>query len=278
LLTEGNWLSACGVVFRKEYANAVGLFDESLQAIEDEDLWIRLSERWAFVGLPRALVQYRRHEKNMSRDPERMVTAILRVREKCFGAPDGNVAAWSERKRRAYQSTYQLAAIRYLAAGQVQKSAEYIVRLAQISLANARSMALWRGLARANIPEVYQFDPSARPDLRVAQAQMRALLDELAGKPLFSRAVPGQMDAVKATAFLALADEAGRGQRFRWALFWLLKAAGVHPRVVLSRSYWGTMARSLGISQPPSLMSSLSRWREAQAGPSISGTSDTSAL
>jgi len=52
---------------------SAGLFDETLSACEDWDLWMRLAEaRYCFVSVPDALVIYRRYSASMSRNHARM--------------------------------------------------------------------------------------------------------------------------------------------------------------------------------------------------------------
>jgi glycosyltransferase involved in cell wall biosynthesis len=72
---------------RRELFDQVGLFDETLSACEDWDMWIRIAQRSEFAYVDRVLAKYRVHATNMSRDHERMMTNGLRVLEKAFSAP-----------------------------------------------------------------------------------------------------------------------------------------------------------------------------------------------
>ena len=67
-LLRGNFVIALSVLFRRNFALAVGSLDESIPNVEDWDLWLRLAAKHeiSFVDLP--LCYYRRHSQNSSRN------------------------------------------------------------------------------------------------------------------------------------------------------------------------------------------------------------------
>jgi hypothetical protein len=70
------------LVRSKCFAQA-GLFDESLRAREDQDMWRRMAlANHHFLCLDEVLLYIRWHESNMQKDPERMADANLRYLEK----------------------------------------------------------------------------------------------------------------------------------------------------------------------------------------------------
>lgn len=73
---------------RRELFERVGLFDETLSACEDWDMWIRIGRVCEIAYVNQVLAKYRRHQENMSRDSERLMANGLRVLEKAFSAPD----------------------------------------------------------------------------------------------------------------------------------------------------------------------------------------------
>ena len=75
------------VTFRRVCIEQIGLFDESLRATEDRDLWVRIAQRFQVVCVPQVLAQYRTSPQAMTTDPQRMLTAQLRFVEKHFGSP-----------------------------------------------------------------------------------------------------------------------------------------------------------------------------------------------
>jgi glycosyltransferase involved in cell wall biosynthesis len=238
----GNWLAPCAVLFHRRLAEQVGLFDEALKALEDKDLWIRLSALHPFVGLPLALVRYRRHDSNMTADPQRMVKANYQLTEKIFGPPDDDLLSWPRPRVFAYTRHFQYAAIRYLAAGNIPQSASYLRRLYLLSSNNLCRMDIWRAFVRAHIPQEYQFSSSQAFNWPKVYADIESLLSELVNEldgPI------SQYSKIKGTAFLALADEAGRNSELRKAYGWLWGAVRCSPQIIFSRPYWGVIWRSL---------------------------------
>jgi glycosyltransferase involved in cell wall biosynthesis len=245
IISEGNWLVPSGVVFRKRLAEDVGLFDESISPVADADLWIRLSAYSPFIGLPEALVKYRRHEGNMSKDPERMLGASFQLNEKMYGPAEGDISFWPTSKKMAYSRHYWEAAERYLASNRIQKSADYLQSIAEISPEFLCSMHVWRSLARAHVPDEYKFDSSYQLDWALIQANFKELLSELAQKANYSVALYNLYPKVEGNAFLALADEAGQAGELGRAYNWLKMVIRAYPRLLIARPFWGTIFRSI---------------------------------
>jgi hypothetical protein len=104
-------------------------------------------------------------------------------------------------------------------------------------------MGLWRGLTRAHLPDEHQFDPDAQFDWALAQKDVMGLLNELAKRTATSIPLQKHYPRIKASAFLAMADEAVRANDLSQAFVWLCRAGANSPSLVLSRPYWGTLAR-----------------------------------
>lgn len=250
LICEGNWLAPCSVLFRKGLAETVGLFDESLRAVEDTDLWAKLSATHEFWGQPETLVRYRRHGNNMTKDPQRMVTANYQQTRSLFGAPEGDSATWPVLKRCAYARVFRAATSRYLAAGMYPKSADSFVQLLQISVSTAQSMKLWRELVRIHLPDEERHNPATAIDPMAAQRDVRGLLDELAATERAGDLFQHHQHRIRGSAYLALAEEHGRAGRFIAACVWLARVIVSSPSFFVARRYWGTFLRALRYAQP----------------------------
>jgi glycosyltransferase involved in cell wall biosynthesis len=87
-LVRGNVIPSPTPVVRRDVFDRVGLFDETLSACEDWDMWIRIGRVCEIVYIDRTLARYRLHRSNMSRDHELLMTGGLRVLEKSFRDPD----------------------------------------------------------------------------------------------------------------------------------------------------------------------------------------------
>jgi glycosyltransferase involved in cell wall biosynthesis len=75
------------VTFRRACVDEVGLFDESLRATEDRDLWLRIALRYEVAVVPKVIAHYRVSPNSMSTDPKRMLKAQLQFIEKYYGSP-----------------------------------------------------------------------------------------------------------------------------------------------------------------------------------------------
>jgi len=87
-LVRGNVILSPTPMVRRELFERVGLFDETLSACEDWDMWIRIARVCEIAYVDRVLAKSRQHQENMSLDSERLMTNGLRVLEKAFAAPD----------------------------------------------------------------------------------------------------------------------------------------------------------------------------------------------
>lgn len=74
LILKGNLIhgSNSSVLFHRESAIEIGLYDKELLACEDWDLWIRLSLKLSFYFIPEILVRIRTHPRNQSNNYELM--------------------------------------------------------------------------------------------------------------------------------------------------------------------------------------------------------------
>jgi len=66
MLTRANPLIHSTVMFRTEVARRLGGYRAALEAAEDYDLWLRMSEVTRLANVAEPLVQYRRHDMNVS--------------------------------------------------------------------------------------------------------------------------------------------------------------------------------------------------------------------
>ncbi|MEQ8972795.1 MAG: glycosyltransferase [Coleofasciculus sp. C1-SOL-03] len=71
------------LVLAKAFAE-VGGFDESLNAVEDWEMWLRLAARYEFVCVPSAQILYRISPNSMSTDVWKMEAASLQVIERAL--------------------------------------------------------------------------------------------------------------------------------------------------------------------------------------------------
>ncbi len=81
-LLEGNCVGApLGVLFRTAHVAAAGGFDESLDAAEDYEIFLRLAREHPYLCVHEIVAQYRHHGSNMSSNHDLMYRAHVQVLE-----------------------------------------------------------------------------------------------------------------------------------------------------------------------------------------------------
>lgn len=119
----------CTTVMAKRVAiEDAGLFDESLRACEDRDMWIRSAIVRRIYLLPDRLVRVRKHGENMTYDPDRQAGAILQVLEKSRRDPKSPVGRRSLLWRRAFAVMDYQDSFMQLRAGRKSKAFWRLVR------------------------------------------------------------------------------------------------------------------------------------------------------
>jgi glycosyltransferase involved in cell wall biosynthesis len=91
------------VTFRRQCLERAGMFDETLRATEDRDLWFRIARDYPVVYIDEVLAYYRITPTAMSRDPNRMRTAqmqfLAKYRPQCGRIAEREALALMSRER-----------------------------------------------------------------------------------------------------------------------------------------------------------------------------------
>lgn len=127
-----NPLHVCSVMMRRDWQQKVGLFDESLHAYEDWDMWLRLARagcRMGWVAHPVSF--YRFHTRQMTRDKDRMTTATFAVLKKVYSDPD-LPQEWLALKDRAYSSAYLRASIQAFRMNDTQEGTDALAEAVRL--------------------------------------------------------------------------------------------------------------------------------------------------
>ena len=126
------------VAFRRQCIEEVGLFDETMRATEDRDLWLRIALRYKVVAIPKVIAYYRTSASSMSRDLNRMLTAQMTFIQKHYGAPGCGSIARQIAIARAYKQRAESLSDRNQS-GQALKSALRATLLWPFGLDNLRT-------------------------------------------------------------------------------------------------------------------------------------------
>jgi cellulose synthase/poly-beta-1,6-N-acetylglucosamine synthase-like glycosyltransferase len=128
------------VTFRRLCVAEVGLFDETMRATEDRDMWLRIALKYEVCFIERVIAHYRLSPTSMSTDLNRMLTAQLKFVEKHRGAP--GCGTWQRREALGFiyrQYADSLSARKQL--GAALRSSLRALALFPFDLNNARAAA-----------------------------------------------------------------------------------------------------------------------------------------
>jgi glycosyltransferase involved in cell wall biosynthesis len=131
LITEklilDNFVPCSTVVVRRSSIEDVGEFDASLRTCEDWDMWLRLSERGYFYGIPRTLAYHRCRKGSLSFDLESLRKDGIFVLERYFRSLSLNDSLQSL-KWSALQRNEVKIGMTYVSRGQVWKGLAGLLR------------------------------------------------------------------------------------------------------------------------------------------------------
>ncbi|MGF1478665.1 MAG: glycosyltransferase family 2 protein [Cyanophyceae cyanobacterium] len=81
--------SGSNPLIRREAIESVGLFDPTIQLVEDWDYWLRLAAHWPFVLVRKLQIYYRQHSGSKSNSLEKLEDNVFALLDKAFKeAPD----------------------------------------------------------------------------------------------------------------------------------------------------------------------------------------------
>jgi hypothetical protein len=129
-LLRGNFLVPEAVLLRRSCLAEGDLFDESLRACEDWDLWLRLSRRRRLIGAQRLLTRHRVLPGSMSADPELMLHSRKAVLDKYFAQ---ETRAGMQERESAYGRAHLRATVEFLQQGAEEQAHLSFRRMAEIS-------------------------------------------------------------------------------------------------------------------------------------------------
>jgi len=91
------------VTVRRLCVEEVGVFDETMRATEDRDMWFRIATKYEVAFVPKVIAYYRTYPSSMSGDIDRMLAAQLKFIRKHYGAPGCGFISRQIAMSRAYK-------------------------------------------------------------------------------------------------------------------------------------------------------------------------------
>jgi glycosyltransferase involved in cell wall biosynthesis len=155
-LLEGGFFPPCSVIARTAVIRSIGAFDTHLTALEDWDLWLRLTARYNMVQLRERLARYRIHPQSMSTDPERMHRNRRSVLKKQFGQSDTPPDTWSPDKRKVYAFAERQEALDLLAGGDETRAWQSVNQARHYDAKILHTLSTWYELIYGDQPRGYR--------------------------------------------------------------------------------------------------------------------------
>lgn len=172
-----NHFPPVAVMVRKQCIEEAGYFDEKLFALEDWDLWLRISANsWEIDFVPRVLAQYRRHNNNMTLDVARMERNQLAVLNKLEASSVASQVGALIPQARA--NVYLNSALSHHLQNQTEASYQSLVKAIEIWPPLVTQKATWYRWICADQPPGYQ-DTQHFKDLNKAAERIDMLLERL---------------------------------------------------------------------------------------------------
>jgi glycosyltransferase involved in cell wall biosynthesis len=91
------------ITFRRRCIEEAGLFDESMRATEDRDLWLRIAFRYEVAFIPKVIAYYRVSPNSASANLQRMFEGQLQFLRKHYGAVGCGLRARQRATARVYK-------------------------------------------------------------------------------------------------------------------------------------------------------------------------------
>lgn len=242
-LLDGEFFAPSAVLVRRACFEQVGLFDETLRASEDWDMWLRVAQVYPFAGLAQPLLNYRVHGNNMSADPAYMLRYQTLVVHKHFGAPEGDPRQWPAPRRRTWAATTYFAAQGYFLRGDDAKGQAFLRQAFAANPALTGQVDLFYELGCVEQPLGQRGNP-ATLNLPKSADRLLTALDTIFNDPTLAPQVRGMRQTAFAHAYLALGLLAYNSQQPQRARTFWLQALRYAPRFAAQRTFLTRLART----------------------------------
>jgi glycosyltransferase involved in cell wall biosynthesis len=254
-LLDGNFFVPESIFLRRTVYDHVGLFDETLRACEDWDVWLRVTKKYKIIHSPNILTRHRILPGSMSTDPQRMLTYRLAVLKKHVG--DEPVENGSATVHRAYGRAYLGSCVEYLQYGNTDRAYECFQKLTSIYPTLLTELDTFYQLGCGDQPKGWMGDLAS---LNVKRNSVPLILMM---KSLFSDAGTGKNvrrfeRAASAKAYFALGMLAYGTREFRESRWFFARAVLVDFKYLSNRELTSRWVKSL---MSPKLVDFLKNFR-----------------
>jgi glycosyltransferase involved in cell wall biosynthesis len=243
-LLDGNFLVPESMLVRRRCYKNVGLFDETLRACEDWDMWLRITSRHKIVGTTKVLTRHRILPGSMSADPIRMFSNRVAVVEKHFGPEPASGEDLAGQKRRAYGRAYLVSAVEYLQYHEVDRAYEMLQNMVALCPDLLTQLDTFYELGCGDQPKGFR-GHFATLDIQHNARVLFEVLDRLFDDQPETGKLKGYRRPAYANARFALGLLYHGARQFREARRFLLGAIIAEPKYGLNRQLVVTLLKSI---------------------------------
>ncbi len=235
-LVDSNFLVPESMLVRRSYYESVGPFDETLRALEDWDMWLRLANRYKIIGTDQVLTRHRILPGSMSSDPIRMLDNRLAVVKKHFGEEPAVEEIGVDLKRRAYGRAYLASSVEYLQYGDEDRAYSCFQKMAEVGPDLLTQLDTFYQLGLGTQPKgsLGHFDSL---DLQRNARVLIDMLDRLFGSPILNERLRSYQRSAYANAYFALALQNYGARHFKETRRLLFSAIVADPSYVSNRRF-----------------------------------------
>jgi glycosyltransferase involved in cell wall biosynthesis len=242
-LVDGNFLVPESMFVRRHCYETIGLFDESLRALEDVDMWLRITGQYKIIGTTHILTRHRILPGSMSTDPTRQFQNRLAVVKKHFGPEPLNDLAWTDAQRRAYGRAYLVSAVEYLQVHNETRAYECLCAMVNACPSLLAQLETLYELGCGDQPKGFRGHFASLNLEYNAQVLIR-LLDKLFNDPQLTK-LKNKRQAAYATAYYALGLLGYGKGHYQAARRFFLRAIRFEPKFIINQVLLVSLMKSL---------------------------------
>lgn len=238
-LLASNFLVPESMLLRRRCYEEAGLFDTSLRACEDWDMWLRIASQHNIACSTAVLTLHRILPGSMSTDPRRMLDSRLAVLRKHVGEqPDSEEAAF------AYGRAYLASCVEYLQAGNTVEATTCLRNMARVFPQLLKQADTFYQLGCGSQPKGQLGDFNALDLPRNARVLLH-MLDELFADADLAEGLRPYRRSAYAQAYAALAYLNYGARDLTTARRLFFRALQTEPVIAFNRQFATTLPKTL---------------------------------
>lgn len=256
-LLGGNFFVPESIFLRRRVYDDVGLFDETLRACEDWDVWLRAANKYKIIHSTKILTRHRILPGSMSTDPLRMLNNRLAVLKKHVG--EEPAASGDTISHRAYGRAYLGSCIEYLQYGDHDRAYQCFQKMANLCPTLLTEIDTFYQLGCGDQPKGSMGDLESLNVRRNSQALL-AMMASLFADASLVKPVNHLQRAAYATAYCALGILAYNTREFTEARQFLSRAIWNDIKLTLHKQVMSLWVKSLFDPKAITLLKNIKQW------------------